>query len=190
MQMADQQPCLEDTAPCCGHFGPKFPVSALIMQQTLHTSVFWLAHAARLLRRRCGIPAPPCRQTDNALCNLSRWISLTTPPTTAAIKVKKKPEVMETNLQLGQITTALLNWQELHWFKQAKIFMRPVIHSLYQINCAAGQWSNMVYPNLLCQAHKSSVLPYQAKERQYSQQGCKVESWKSNPQPCSDTEQV
>lgn len=114
MQMADHQPCLEPvrTTPRHAHFWPKFLASALIVQQILRTPVFWLAHAARLLRPRAGIPTPPCRQT--MLCTTSVDESL---------------------------------------------------------------WASLV-----CLGHWSSVVPYQAKEQQFGQQGCKAKA--VSPTPC------
>lgn len=96
-----------------GHFGPKLPVSALIVQQTLHISVFWLAHAARLLTTGHGLPASPCRQTCST---------------------------------------------------------QP-------------QWTNLSHHPWVCLARRSSVVPYQAKEEQFGQQGCKAKAENPTPHP-------
>lgn len=51
----------------------------------------------------------------------------------------------EINLQLVQVSTALLNWREL---QQREILIWPIVYSLYWINCGTGWWSNMICPEI------------------------------------------
>lgn len=54
----------------------------------------------------------------------------------------------EINLQLVQISRALLNRRGLRWCKRTGILTRPEVYSLHCMNCGIGWWSNSICPEI------------------------------------------